>query len=254
MTRRIKREPDTVLLHQTDAAYQFARWAIGQPNAAAAVVQEVLADFPPAAGRLHAANARVQMLRKVRAAVLDQLQSGAPSDPAAGDPGRFCDLGSASPGVSNIGAIAAGMQLDETETERLRCAIADLAFEQREVLLLRDAQGLSYREVAAVVAVSLQTMTSRLWHARERLEIRFRGSPARRPQHNEILALVDAYIDAEVDIDTAAALVQHIAGCSVCADCLLNRSRLAQHVRAVTACRAPADLHLRMQQRRIDLG
>jgi RNA polymerase sigma factor (sigma-70 family) len=55
------------------------------------------------------------------------------------------------------------------ETERLRTAIEELPAEFREVVVLKDLQGLSYREIAEIVEVPIGTVMSRLSRGRQRL-------------------------------------------------------------------------------------
>ena len=55
------------------------------------------------------------------------------------------------------------------ETDRLRAAIEELPAEFREVVVLKDLQGLSYREIAEIVAVPIGTVMSRLSRGRQRL-------------------------------------------------------------------------------------
>src|SRR3954452_2501768 len=60
----------------------------------------------------------------------------------------------------------------------LKAAIDELPAEFREVLVLRDIQGLDYREIAQVISVPLGTVMSRLARARRRLIKALRdGSP-----------------------------------------------------------------------------
>jgi RNA polymerase sigma factor (sigma-70 family) len=51
----------------------------------------------------------------------------------------------------------------------LEAAIAALPVEFREVLILRDVQGLEYREIAQITSLSVGTVMSRLARARRRL-------------------------------------------------------------------------------------
>jgi len=53
--------------------------------------------------------------------------------------------------------------------EALAAAIAALSESHRTTLLLREVDGLSYRQVAAATGVSIGTVMSRLFHARRRL-------------------------------------------------------------------------------------
>src|SRR5207245_2458413 len=48
-------------------------------------------------------------------------------------------------------------------------ALADLPAEQRAVFVLRVSEELSYREIAEALDISMGTVMSRLWRARERL-------------------------------------------------------------------------------------
>ena len=55
------------------------------------------------------------------------------------------------------------------EADELEQAIAALAPQVREVVVLRDLQGLSYREIATVAAVPIGTVMSRLARGRRQL-------------------------------------------------------------------------------------
>jgi RNA polymerase sigma-70 factor (ECF subfamily) len=56
-----------------------------------------------------------------------------------------------------------------SDRERVRAAVDALPAELREVIVLRELNDLSYREIAAVVGVPIGTVMSRLSRARERL-------------------------------------------------------------------------------------
>jgi RNA polymerase sigma-70 factor (ECF subfamily) len=53
--------------------------------------------------------------------------------------------------------------------ERVRRALEDLPADFREVLVLRELEGLSYKEIATVVTIPIGTVMSRLARGRERL-------------------------------------------------------------------------------------
>lgn len=63
--------------------------------------------------------------------------------------------------------LAAGQALGE----RIRIAVEALPEEQREVFLLRQLQGLGFKEVAEVVGVPVNTVKSRMRYALERLQL-----------------------------------------------------------------------------------
>ena len=59
--------------------------------------------------------------------------------------------------------------LEKADRDLLHKAIADLPSEFREVLILRELEGLSYKEISEVAEVPLGTVMSRLARAREHL-------------------------------------------------------------------------------------
>ena len=61
-------------------------------------------------------------------------------------------------------------QLIQQQTiEQVRRALETLPTDFREVLVLRELEGLSYNEIASIVGIPLGTVMSRLARARERL-------------------------------------------------------------------------------------
>jgi RNA polymerase sigma-70 factor (ECF subfamily) len=53
---------------------------------------------------------------------------------------------------------------------RIEAALAKISPEHREAVLLKDVQGLSYKEIAEVMACSIGTVMSRLYYARQKLQ------------------------------------------------------------------------------------
>ena len=82
--------------------------------------------------------------------------------------GSPVELASAS-GSSSRGASAADAKLDLTQM------LAQLSVEHRQVIILRELQGMSYEEMARALEVPRGTVESRLHRAREELRKRFAG-------------------------------------------------------------------------------
>jgi RNA polymerase sigma-70 factor (ECF subfamily) len=57
----------------------------------------------------------------------------------------------------------------------IRAALEDLTEEFREVIVMRDVEGLSYKEIAEVAAVPIGTVMSRLARARGKLARSLQG-------------------------------------------------------------------------------
>jgi RNA polymerase sigma factor (sigma-70 family) len=257
-----KRELGTVLLNHLDAAYNFARWAVGHPAGAEDVIQGTLDDVLTAPRPSRGTTALARILGEVRNAALRQLRSDSRRQSSGEAPGEspgykisqsFSDLVAPVKTAASIGARAAGIELQQSDIEELRRAVADLSLEQRELVLLRDTEGLSYREIIGLLRVPPDAMRSRLCRARDALELHTRAVEDLAVAHDQAPALIDAYIDAEIDIATAATLVQHIAQCRGCADRLLKRSRLVQRIRNVTVCCAPPALRRRLEKQLVNI-
>ena len=76
------------------------------------------------------------------------------------------------PGASPLRLLEGARQLT-----RLEQHLARLSMEHREILLLREVEGLSYNELASTLGISEGTVKSRLARARETLLARYRHTP-----------------------------------------------------------------------------
>jgi RNA polymerase sigma-70 factor (ECF subfamily) len=54
--------------------------------------------------------------------------------------------------------------------EKIESALAKLSPEHREAVVLKDVQGLAYKEIAEVMSCSIGTVMSRLFYARQKLQ------------------------------------------------------------------------------------
>ena len=59
--------------------------------------------------------------------------------------------------------------IQQQAVERVQRAIEELPVDFREVIVLRELEGLSYKEIAAVIGTPIGTVMSRLARGRERL-------------------------------------------------------------------------------------
>jgi RNA polymerase sigma-70 factor, ECF subfamily len=159
-----------VLPHLADA-YALARWLTGDRADAEDVVQEACLRAFRGIGGFAGVNARAWLLTIVRHAaytwlgknrsaallVVDDLEAIERRQASSGGPNE------SSPETPEAALIA------KTDSARLEAAIAELPVTFRETLVLRDLQGLDYREIADVTKVPIGTVMSRLARARRRL-------------------------------------------------------------------------------------
>lgn len=159
-----------MLPHLADA-YGLARWLTGDRADAEDVVQDACLRAHRALGGFAGDNARAWVLTIVRNAAYDWLRKNRSTNVVAVD--DLAALEQALP-VRDI-AERSGAETPEaaliakTEAARLEAAIAGLPPLFRETLVLRDVQGLNYREIAEVTGVPIGTVMSRLARARRHL-------------------------------------------------------------------------------------
>ncbi len=102
--------------------------------------------------------------------------------------------------------------------EALAAAIGKLPADQREVLVLRDVEGLSAQEAADVVGIEVGALKSRLHRARMALRGELAGivETAEEPC-SELAQELSAYAAAEIDQAACAQIEAHLATCTRCA-------------------------------------
>ncbi len=86
----------------------------------------------------------------------------------------------------------------------------------REVLLLRDVEGLRAAEVAEIAGISVAAVKSRLHRARSELRGRFMAPPS--PSCPSIELLVSRHLEGDLSPDVCATMEAHLDGCSSCKD------------------------------------
>lgn len=154
------------VLPHLDAAYRLARWLTRSPGDADDIVQEAFLRAFRAFDSLRNADARAWVLAIVRNCSLSALaeRHRRPLEPLTEE---HEDRDESVTGAAQADPERASIEHDERRTlERL---IAALPTEHREVLLLRELEELSYREIAAVTRIPIGTVMSRLARARAAL-------------------------------------------------------------------------------------
>jgi RNA polymerase sigma-70 factor, ECF subfamily len=158
-----------VLPHLADA-YALARWLTGDRADAEDVVQEACLRAFRGIGGFAGINARAWLLTIVRHAAYTWLgKNRSPSLLVVHDL-EAVEQQQAGPAPFEHGPQTPEAALiAKADAQRLEAAIAELPVPFRETLVLRDVQGLDYREIAEVTKVPIGTVMSRLARARRRL-------------------------------------------------------------------------------------
>src|SRR5947209_1232405 len=159
-----------VLPHLADA-YALARWLTGDRVDAEDVVQEACLRAFRGIGGFAGVNARAWLLTIVRHAAYSWLGKNRSSALVMVDDLEAVEQQQTSGGVALDSApqTPEAALIAKADAARLEAAIAELPVPFRETLVLRDVQGLDYREIAEVTKVPIGTVMSRLARARRRL-------------------------------------------------------------------------------------
>ena len=142
------------------AAFNYARWLTRNEVDAEDVVQEACVRAMRFLSSLRDGDARPWLFAIVRNTWYSRMARvrpvNIPLEGAAGDPADD--------------ALDPEQQLVRQDTVvRVRAALEALPEDFREVILLRDIEGMSYKEIAAVVRVPIGTVMSRIARGRDRL-------------------------------------------------------------------------------------
>jgi RNA polymerase sigma-70 factor (ECF subfamily) len=148
-------------LPHLDAAYNLARWLMGDGHEADDAVQEAYLRALRYADSYHGNNARAWLLAIVRNTCYTLLRARrARGSAVAYDEKRHGADGGPAPDAA---------MLRQEDSRLVHQALEELPVEAREVVVLRELEGLSYKEIAGVTGVPLGTVMSRLSRAREQL-------------------------------------------------------------------------------------
>jgi RNA polymerase sigma-70 factor (ECF subfamily) len=107
-----------------------------------------------------------------------------------------------SDGVYSRGIAVEGDQESHLDLVDFRKALAKLPAEQREVLMMVGASGLSYEEAAAICGVEIGTIKSRLSRARTRLGELLALNERRKSQSNRELVAASGPLGADDPTDS----------------------------------------------------
>ncbi len=109
-------------------------------------------------------NLSIDLMRKPGRQLTSELDPGRESEPAEPPDGEY-------PLLSKIdGSDPADVFRRKEMQERLREALLALPPYHRDVIIMREVDGMSYEEIAEAMGISKGTVMSRLFHARQKLQ------------------------------------------------------------------------------------
>ena len=157
---------EQVVVPHLNAAYNLAHWLLGNDQDAEDMVQEAYLRAFRFFDGYHGGDSRAWLLMIVRNTCYDWIQHS-----RAHPQHTSFDEELHSVGCDDLDSER--LLLKDLDQQVLRQALAELPLEFREAIVLRELEGLSYKEIALITKVPLGTVMSRLSRARKLLQQKF---------------------------------------------------------------------------------
>ena len=164
---------EQMMLPHLDAAYNLARWLTGNEQDADDMVQEAYLRALKSFGSFRGGDSRAWLLMIVRNTCYTWLQRNRASFTMELDE----DIQEAD------GKNSEQLLLERVDFELLHRALDELPAEFREAIVLREMEGLPYKEIAQITHVPIGTVMSRLARARQQLQQRLEMLRSRELPH-----------------------------------------------------------------------
>ncbi len=168
-------------LPHLDAAYNLARWLSGNSADAEDIVQEAFMRALRFFDSFQGDSARPWLLAIVRRTWYSEWRRRASSHEVVQFDEELDETPIDGWGTAPVDPLT--LIIREQDTRLVHEALAELPVEFREVLILRELEDLSYREIAAITELPIGTVMSRIARARRKFAVIVTSrEPHREPQ------------------------------------------------------------------------
>ena len=165
---RLLQNFEEVALPHLGAAHNLARWLTRDETDAEDVVQEAYLRAFKHFGSFHGGDGRPWLLAIVRNTCYTWMQHHR-------SPGLTIYLDDELHDIESEDLNPEALLLQSADTQMVRQALEELPLDFREVIVLRELEGLSYKEIADVAEIPVGTVMSRLARARKGLRQILKG-------------------------------------------------------------------------------
>lgn len=173
--RAAAKQFDQLIVPWLNAAFNLARWVTGDPHDAEDVVQEACLKAFRAIDTIQpGSDGRAWLLTIVRNTGWNWLRRNRGHESLSDTVEHGWDL-------VETGRDPEAELIHQTDVDTLRRALEELPVEYREVIVLRELEAMSYREIAEVIQAPMGTVMSRLSRGRKALQARFREKAMEAP-------------------------------------------------------------------------
>ncbi len=154
---------EQAMLPHLDAAHNLARWLTGNDQDAEDVVQEAFLRALKFFRSFRGGDGRAWLLAIVRNACRDHLRQQRSHE-------RLSEFDEETRAPDADDETPETLLMQQVDRERVQRALGSLPLIWREVLVLRELEGMSYKEIGQVIGIPPGTVMSRLSRARVRLQ------------------------------------------------------------------------------------
>lgn len=159
---------ETIILPLLDSAYNLARWLLRDDTSAEDAVQEAALKALRYFDKLKGDDARAWFLAIVRNVCFTHLKERAGWKEIAGHEDDTLEAFQFTSGLTGVEPSAVLQQ--NHDRHHINAALRALSPPLREVMVLRELEGLEYEQIAKVASIPLGTVMSRLYRARTRMK------------------------------------------------------------------------------------
>jgi RNA polymerase sigma factor (sigma-70 family) len=165
---------EQLVLPHLDAAFNLSRWLLRSRADAEDVAQEAMLRSYRFFRHFHGGDARPWLLQIVRNTCYSWLQKNRPMEQMAEFNEELHMPASVTPEE---------LAIAKSDRERLTRALETLQPQHRELIVLRELQECSYKEIAAITSMPIGTVMSALSRARHQLQLALGGSARKEATH-----------------------------------------------------------------------
>ncbi len=168
---------ETVVLPYLDAAFNLARWLLRNPVDAQDVTQDALLRAYRFFPGFHSGNARAWLLQIVRNCCYTFLKKQNVFEDVTAMEDTVLPVEDQTP---------ESLAVANADRSRISTALQELPAGFREILVLRELEGCSYKEIASIMGRPIGTVMSALARARQQLRAALSQKPSQVEARREL--------------------------------------------------------------------
>jgi RNA polymerase sigma-70 factor (ECF subfamily) len=233
---------ETLLARVAPAVQRFGRRMCGNEHDSDDVLQDTLVNVARHLSEFEGRSSFTSWVFAIARSACSHRRRGAKNRPPVPDDPVFAQ--------ADAGSSPEARAADRELVGQLVGALDRLAPDAREVLLLRDVEGLSAAEVAEALQITVDAVKSRLHRARAALKRELEpvwpaAAPA--PGCPDAATLWSRKLEGELSQTDCAAMTAHVESCSACRTACDALKQALVACEQVAAAEVPADVQRRVK-------